>query len=43
LDLLKEAIMMVQRQQKNPEDFTATFPGETTWKWEVMVEKWNAN
>jgi len=35
--------MMAQRQQKNHEDFTATFPSETTQKWEVMVENWNVN
>jgi len=43
LGSLKEAFMMAQRQQKNHEDFTATFPSETTWKWEVMVKNWNAN
>src|SRR6267154_2078029 len=39
----KKVITMSQWQQKNHEDFSATFPSDTIWKWQVMVEKWNAN
>ena len=42
-DLLKEAVMMSQRQQKNHNEFTATFPSNATLKWQKMVEVWNAN
>jgi len=34
---------MSRRQQKNHDEFTATFPSDTMQKWEVMVENWNAN
>lgn len=34
---------MSQRQQKNHDEFTATFPTDTILKWQKMVEDWNAN
>ena len=43
MGLLKEAIVMSQRQQENHEEFTATFPDGTTRKWEKMVKSWNVN
>lgn len=42
-DLLKEAVVMSQSQQRNHDKFTATFPSGTTQKWEKMVDDWNAN
>ncbi|KAN0105342.1 hypothetical protein V8E52_011131 [Russula decolorans] len=42
-DMLKGAIMMSQRQQKNHDEFTAIFPSDTIRKWQNMVEDWNAN
>jgi hypothetical protein len=41
--MLKGAITMSQRQQKNHDEFTAIFPSDTIWKWQNMVEDWNAN
>jgi hypothetical protein len=32
-----------QRQQKNHEEFTATFPSDVIQKWHNIVEDWNAN
>jgi len=43
LGLLKQVMTMLQRQQKKHEEFTATFPSKTTWKWHNMVEDWNVN
>jgi hypothetical protein len=34
---------MSERQQKNHNEFTATFPSDITQKWHRMVEDWNAN
>jgi hypothetical protein len=34
---------MSDRQQKNYDDFTAALPSDSIWKWEKMVEDWNAN
>ncbi|KAN0118878.1 hypothetical protein V8E52_004650 [Russula decolorans] len=42
-DMLKGAITMSQRQQKNHDEFTAIFPSDTIRKWQNMVEDWNAN
>jgi hypothetical protein len=40
---LKGAIAMSQRQQKNHDEFTATFSIDTIQKWQQIVEDWNAN
>jgi len=34
---------MLERQQKNHNEFTATFPSDVTLKWHNMVEGWNVN
>ena len=34
---------MESRQRQAADDFTATFPRETTQKWTQMVKEWEAN